>query len=119
MAAPPLADGDRESRAIRVLGDAATVRGFRLAGLGGTVVADAREAHAALARMREERAALVIVTEPVAEWLGGPEALVFDGVRPLVVTVPSARAPASGARLADHLARRVQRALGLAGEQRP
>jgi len=108
-ASPPAAD------AVWVLGDAATVRGFRLAGLAGEVVSGAPEARAALARLREEGAALVLVTERVAEALGGPDALVSDGVRPLVVAVPSAREPRAGPGFAEHLAQRVQRALGLSG----
>ena len=100
---------------VWVLGDAATVRGFRLAGLAGLIVSGPAEARAALARLREEGVALVVVTEQVAGDLGGPEALVSDGVRPLVVSVPSASEPLAGPRFADQLARRVQRALGMSG----
>lgn len=100
---------------VWVLGDAATVRGFRLAGLAGAIVRDAREARTLLARLREEGAALVLVSERVAEALGGPEALAPDGVRPLVVAVPSACEPREGRGFAEQLAQRVQRALGLPG----
>jgi len=99
--------------AVWVLGDAATVRGFRLAGLAGAVVSGAPEARAALARLREQGAALVLVTERVAEALGGPEALVSAGMRPLIVAVPSLHEPREGPGFAEHLAQRVQRALGL------
>jgi vacuolar-type H+-ATPase subunit F/Vma7 len=118
MAQPPLPSSGSEAEAVWVLGDAPTVRGFRLAGVAGMVVGGEAEARAALARLRQEGAALVIVTESVAEALGGPEALVSGGVQPLVVAVPSAREPVAGANAADHLAQRVQRALGLSAGRR-
>jgi len=115
MADPVLAPA---GSAAWVLGDAATVRGFRLAGLAGAIAEGEAEARAALARLRSEGAALVIVTERVAQLLGGPDALGADGVRPLVVVVPSAGEPFPAPGFADHLSRRVQRALGLSVERR-
>jgi vacuolar-type H+-ATPase subunit F/Vma7 len=108
MAAPAEAE-------VWVLGDAPTVRGFRLAGLAGAIVEGASDARAALARARAHGAALVLVTETLAEALGGPEALVGHGLRPLLVVVPSASVPGPSPGFAEQLAQGVQRALGLSG----
>jgi len=110
-----MADSSPALGAVWVLGDAPTVRGFRLAGLAGAVVESAADARAAFERVREQGAALVVVTEAVLEALGGPDALVAHGVRPLLVAVPSACAPRAGPGFAEQLAQRVQRALGLSG----
>jgi vacuolar-type H+-ATPase subunit F/Vma7 len=96
-----------------VLGDAATVRGFRLAGYAGCIVESAEEARAALAALRAQGVALVVMTERLCHALGGPETLVAGPLRPVVAVVPEASGLRVGPTPADVLARGVRRALGI------
>ncbi len=101
-----------------VLGDADTVRGFRLAGLTGTVVQSGDEAAQAFLRARDAGIELLVVTE-------GVEALLRRaGLRPhqgrlVVAIVPAAHGPRPSPLPAEGLKRRVRRALGLPVEREP
>jgi vacuolar-type H+-ATPase subunit F/Vma7 len=96
-----------------VLGDAETVRGFRLGGYAGRVVATAEDAREVLATLRAEGAALVVMTERVCEMLGGLIGLAGGPLRPLVAVIPAVTPPRADPRPAEALSRIVRRALGL------
>jgi vacuolar-type H+-ATPase subunit F/Vma7 len=108
----PGAADPHDGSAAWVIGDAATVRGFELAGLRGAVVASAASAREALARAHGAGALLVLLTEQAAAWLG--EALEpTREVTPLVTVIPSlVRGEADGV-ATEALRRVVRRALGL------
>jgi len=101
-----------------VLGDAATVYGFRLAGLRGRVVASSVEASAALGELRAAGAALVVLTDVLCEGLGGQMMLTSADVRPVVAVVPSATQQGVGGSRAAQVAQAVRRALGIPSERR-
>jgi vacuolar-type H+-ATPase subunit F/Vma7 len=100
-----------------VLGDGATVRGFRLAGFEGRVVASAGEARDALAELRAAGAALVLVTESLQAALA--DAGLDGALRPVVAVIPSAAGPRTGPSRERALGRAVRRALGMPAERRP
>jgi len=101
-----------------VLGDAATVTGFRLAGLRGRVVGSGPEARAALEALRAEGAALVLLTEALCDALGGSEELALGAALPVVAVIPSAAQPRTALPPSLRLQRAVQRALGIPAEGR-
>jgi vacuolar-type H+-ATPase subunit F/Vma7 len=103
---------------VWVLGDAATVTGFRLAGLDGHVVASDVEARDALDALRGRGVALILLTEAVCDALGGPEALATDRAVPAVAVIPSALQPRATAQTGARILRAVHRALGIAAESR-
>jgi vacuolar-type H+-ATPase subunit F/Vma7 len=107
-----------ERGSVWVLGDAATVTGFRLAGLDGRVVVSGAEARGALDALRAEGAALVLVTEALCDALGGPEALAIGAALPAVAVIPSALQPRAAAQTGARILRAVHRALGIAAEGR-
>ncbi|MDJ0865967.1 MAG: V-type ATP synthase subunit F [Myxococcota bacterium] len=100
------------------LGDGATVRAFRLAGLRGAVVESPAAARAMIERLRSEGAALVVVTEALAAALEGDGTPVGAGVQPLVVAVPAPAGPGAATTPSERLASAVRSALGLAVGQR-
>jgi vacuolar-type H+-ATPase subunit F/Vma7 len=102
-----------------VLGDADTVRAFRLAGFRGRAVETPDEARDALEALRGEGAALVVVTERVYRALGGTSALASGTVRPVVAVVPSAVEPSAAPSPAQQISTVVRRALGMPAERRP
>jgi vacuolar-type H+-ATPase subunit F/Vma7 len=106
------------SGAAWVLGDAQTVRAFRLAGLRGRVVSSRAEAGAALAELTASGAALVVVTHALCAALGGPEALAAGAPRPLIAAIPSAATPRGEPSPARQIASVVRRALGIPSERR-
>ena len=101
-----------------VIGDADTVRGFRLAGLSGTVVLSRDEAAQAFLRARDAGIELVVLTEEAEVFLCGAGLLPHSG-RPVVAVVPAARGPRPRPLPAERLERRVRRALGLPVEREP
>lgn len=72
------------------IADEETVRGFRLAGIGGQAVSTAEEAAAALARVEAESdCGIVIMTDDVAAGIRWQvDTLRMEKGRPLIVTVP-------------------------------
>lgn len=74
---------------IRCLADEDTVRGFRLAGVTGTVVNDPL---LAVQRLRLELntagVALVLITKQVAAWVREEDSGLLEGEHPLVMVVP-------------------------------
>ena len=104
--------------AVWVVGDAATVTGWRLAGLRGRVAASAAEARAALDALGAEGAALVLVTEALCATLGGVEAVALAGLRPVIAVIPSVAEPRPARTVGAEIRRAVQRALGLPVEGR-
>ena len=96
-----------------MLGDAATVCGFRLAGLSGRVVVSSAEALAALAELRAAGASLILLTETVCDALGGLSTLIGEQVRPVVVVIPAATPPRAERSPAEQVARAVRRALSI------
>jgi len=111
-------DAHASNGTLWVLGDAATVMGFRLAGLRGWVVESAAEARSALDALRAERAALVVLTETLCDALGGPEALARGATLPVVAVIPSVAGPRVLVSPGARIARAVQRALGIPAEGR-
>jgi vacuolar-type H+-ATPase subunit F/Vma7 len=101
-----------------VLGDAATVTGFRLAGMQGRVVGSGAEARAALDALRAEGAVLVLLTERLCDALGGPEALALGAALPVVAVIPSAGEPRPARSTGARILRAVHRALGIPAEGR-
>ena len=111
-------DAQTSNGTLWVLGDAATVMGFRLAGLRGWIVESAADARAALDALRAERAALVVLTETLCDALGGPEALARGATLPVVAVIPSAAGPRVLVSPGARIARAVRRALGIPAEGR-
>ena len=111
-------DAHASNGTLWVLGDAATVMGFRLAGLRGWVVESAGEARSALDALRAERAALVVLTETLCDALGGPEALARGATLPVVAVIPSVAGPRVLVLPGARITRAVQRALGIPAEGR-
>jgi vacuolar-type H+-ATPase subunit F/Vma7 len=111
-------DAQTSNGTLWVLGDAATVMGFRLAGLRGWIVESAADARAALDALRAERAALVVLTETLCDALGGPEALARGATLPVVAVIPSVAGPRTLVSPGTRIARVVQRALGIPAEGR-
>ena len=101
-----------------VIGDADTVRGFRLAGLTGTAIRSRDEAAQAFLRARDAGTELLVLTEDAEALLRGAGLLPHDG-RLIVAVVPAARGPRPSPLPADRLERRVRRALGLPVESEP
>jgi vacuolar-type H+-ATPase subunit F/Vma7 len=97
---------------VFAIGDAATVRGFELAGFRGIVAETGAAVRAAVARARAEGARLAVLCEPAAAL--APE-LVTDAsgaASPLLVVVPALAgegAPTGGQRVRSA----VRRALGV------
>lgn len=80
------------------IGDAETVRGFRLAGVDGRVVGNASEtAEALAAAVAREDCGIVILTERAAERVRPQvEALQQERRMPLIVEIPGADGRARG-----------------------
>lgn len=97
---------------FRCIADDDTVRGFRLAGVEGEIVATPAEAAAALDRAVGDGATgVVILTRDVANGIRERvRTLRRDFDRPLVVEIPG---PLGGAEFAPDLARLVQAAVGI------
>ncbi|MFM1945607.1 MAG: synthase (F/14-kDa) subunit [Verrucomicrobiota bacterium] len=100
---------------IRCLGDEDTVRGFRLAGVTGTVVDDPVQA---VERLRLELntagVALVLITVQVAAWVRGEDGGLLERERPLVMVMPGMHESVGG--LSD-LGRLVEGAIGVRVEK--
>ena len=105
-----------ERGSVWVLGDSATVTGFRLAGVHGRVVASGPEARDALDALRAQGVALVLLTEALCEALGGPEALAIGAALPAVAVIPSALQPRASVQTGARILRAVHRALGITAE---
>ncbi|MBU6398980.1 MAG: hypothetical protein KGS61_01555 [Verrucomicrobia bacterium] len=80
---------------IVCIADAETVRGFRLAGVAGQVVATPAEAVAAIeAAARQPTCGLIVLTETVAAGIREVvEAIRLERDRPLIVEVPGPEGP--------------------------
>ena len=102
-----------------VLGDADTVRGFRLAGLVGTVVRSRDEAAQAFLRARDAGTELLVLTEDAEALLRAAGLLPHEARQPVIAVVPAARGPRPRPLPAEQLERRVRRALGLPVEREP
>lgn len=98
------------------IGDAVTVRAFRLAGLAGRVVATAAEAREAMGLARAAGVTLVVATERAAALLREGDATADRAMLPVLVVVPAAVGPPAAPSVADRLARRVRQVLGLPAE---
>ena len=99
------------------IGDAVTVRGFRLAGLEGRIVDTPEEAREAMRRARAASVTLVVATERAAALVreaGPPAEAALPS--PVVVVVPAALGPRAAPSAADRLGRRVRQVLGLPAE---
>ncbi|MBM3887919.1 MAG: Vacuolar H+transporting two-sector ATPase F subunit [Verrucomicrobia bacterium] len=94
------------------IADEDTVRGFRLAGVEGRVVADARQAAEALAEAAAHAdCGIVILTERVAVGIRERvDAIRFERARPLIVEVPGSEGPLPDRRSLRQL---VQAAVGI------
>jgi vacuolar-type H+-ATPase subunit F/Vma7 len=94
------------------IGDAETVRGFRLAGVAGRAVADAAEASEAIsAAAADSECGIIIVTDKVAAGVRRQvDAIRLEQERPLVVEVPGPDGPWPGRR---SLQRVVREAVGI------
>jgi len=68
--------------------------------------------------VREEGAALVLLTEALCDALGGPEALARGATLPVVAVIPSLAQPGAGFSAGARVTRAVQRALGISAEGR-
>ena len=94
------------------IGDEDMVRGFRLAGIEGSVVSNPQEAETALAAVvRRRNAGVVIITDAVAaEIREQVDAVRLDCERPLLVEIPGPQGPISGRKTLRQL---VQEAVGI------
>jgi len=96
---------------IALLGDRETVAYFRVSGLKRSrYVKDRAEAEKALARFLSDNSiSLVLVTEPVMEWV---QPILAKHLKeyPLVVSIPTKKGPKSSA---DTLAQLVKRTVGI------
>ncbi len=112
------AHGSRDRQAW-VVGDAASVRGFELAGFAGVPARDVESVRAGLARAREGGATLIVLTEAAARLLDAAdelESLDEAAVRPVVAVLPSLAEPRLEPTTGDRLRRSVRRALGISSE---
>ncbi len=94
------------------IADEDTVRGFRLAGVEGRAVADARQAAEALAETTARGdCGIVILTERVAAGIRERvDAIRFERARPLIVEIPGPEGPLAGRKSLRQL---VQEAVGI------
>ena len=94
------------------IADEDTVRGFRLAGIDGQAVSDAREAEAALKEAaRRPGLGILIVTDVVAADVREQvDAIRMTEARPLIVEIPGPGGPMPGRKT---LRRFVQEAVGI------
>ena len=94
------------------IGDEDTVRGFRLAGIEGTVVSQPQEAETILQQLVKRRdAGVVLITDAVAaEIRAKVDAVRLECERPLLVEIPGPTGPIAGRKTLREL---VQEAVGI------
>jgi V/A-type H+-transporting ATPase subunit F len=94
------------------IGDEDTVRGFRLAGIEGQVVASDREAREALERVAGRKdVGVVMINDVVAAGIREQvDALRLECEQPLVVEIPGPQGPLAGRKTLRQL---VQEAVGI------
>jgi V/A-type H+/Na+-transporting ATPase subunit F len=99
------------------IADEDTVRGFRLAGVAGEAVTNAREAAAALGRaVLQPDCGILILTERVAAGIRPQvEAIRSERDQPLLVVIPGPEGPLPGHRSLRQL---VQEAVGIRVDQK-
>jgi vacuolar-type H+-ATPase subunit F/Vma7 len=113
------APGKGAAPAPWALGDAVSVRAFRLAGLEGRIAETRDAAREAMALARAAGVTLVIATEGVASLLRETGALAGRTLLPVVVVVPAAVGARVAPSAAERLALRVRQVLGLPSEPAP
>jgi V/A-type H+-transporting ATPase subunit F len=97
---------------IRVMADEDTVAGFRLAGVPGIVVRNAREARRELDRLQQEAPQIVVVT---TEQIANSIREEISGIRfgeefPLIVEIPGREGPSEES---PSLERMIREAVGI------
>lgn len=97
---------------LHCIADEDTVRGFRLAGIAGQVVATAAQAAAAVATAAAQAdSGIIVLTEKVAASIRPQlEAIRQEQDRPLIVEIPGPEGPRSGRK---SLRQFVQDAVGI------
>lgn len=107
------ADSRQDRASAWAVGDAATLRGFALAGFRVCVAEDADRVLAGLETAGSRGATLVVLTEAAARLLEAAGVRISADVRPVVTVLPSLggerREPLPGA----EIRREVRRALGI------
>ena len=98
------------------LADQDTVRGFALAGIAGTAVADAEATASALAAaLAHPEIGLIIITDEAASRVRAlVDAVRLERLRPLIVEIPGPRGPQAGGR---NLQQQMQEAVGIDFEE--
>jgi V/A-type H+/Na+-transporting ATPase subunit F len=94
------------------IGDEDTVRGFRLAGIDGQVVASDQEAEAALTATTARRdIGVVMITDAIASGIRDQvDAVRLECAQPLLVEIPGPLGPIAGRKTLRQL---VQEAVGI------
>ena len=94
------------------IADEDTVRGFRLAGIGGQIVTTTEQAATAVeSASSQPDCGIIVLTEKVAAWIRQQvETIRLERDRPLIVEIPGPEGPLPGRK---SLRRFVQEAVGI------